>query len=102
MNMKEAWTLKVILAINLKCPKNVQERVIKGDFSTGHAQFEFSQKWSQVYTNRNDRVLNICMSMIRPTLITTVRALSLAPLKCVSKRETSPILETFRFILVNK
>ena len=43
--------------------ENAQERVIKDDSSTGHAQFEFSQK----YSNRNDHVLNICMSMIRPT-----------------------------------
>ena len=87
---------------SLNISKNAQKRI------TGHAQFEFFQKKSQVYTNRNDRVLNIfyrlsCISMIRPNLITSnVRALSLTPLKCVSKRETNPILEIRRFILVNK
>ena len=70
--------------------KNAQERVIKGDSSTGHAQFEFSQK----YTNRNDRVLNICMSMIRPTP-DHFRL-------CSFTHPTSPVLETCRFILVNK
>ena len=29
----------------------------KGDSSTGHAQFEFSQKLSQVYTSRHGRLL---------------------------------------------
>ena len=40
-------------------PKNAQKRVFKSDSSTGHAQFEFSKKSSQAYTNRNNRVLNI-------------------------------------------
>ena len=46
--------------------ENAQERVIKGDSSTGHAQFEFSQKWSQVYTNRHDRLLTAdhCIELI--------------------------------------
>ena len=35
--------------------ENAQEGVIKGNSSTGHAQFEFSQK--QVNANRHDRLL---------------------------------------------
>ena len=42
---------------DLNFQKNAQKRVFKGESSTGHVQFEFYQKLSQVYANRNDHVL---------------------------------------------
>ena len=37
--------------------RKIIERVCKRDYSTGHGQFEFSQKKSQAYTNRHGRLL---------------------------------------------